>query len=115
MPRLIRSHALKPLEDVGRNPVNSAEVSKGWLSVLLTRQTDLDFLPPFVSLISHVLYYMQNSMLWLHTKDMCAHLWDHISQGTYAVNQSSFWILGADVLYMLRGAALSMQHRTVDP
>lgn len=52
VPRLIHSHSGKPLEDVGTNPVNSAEVSKGWLSVLLARMTG--FLPPFVFLNSHV-------------------------------------------------------------
>lgn len=79
VPRLIHSHSVKSLEDVGMNPVNSAEISKGWLSVLLARQTGLDFLPPFVSLGSHVRCYMLNSMLWLHTKDIFAHLWDQIS------------------------------------
>lgn len=79
VPRLIHSHSVKPLEDVGMNPVNSAEMSKGWLGVLLARQTGLDFLPPFVSLSSHVRCYMLNSMVWLHTKDIFAHLWDHLS------------------------------------
>lgn len=43
--RLVHSHSVKPLEDMGTNPVNSAEVSKGRLRVLLARQTGLDFLP----------------------------------------------------------------------